>query len=202
MFKTSTALTAGLCLFAAAATHAQSIQVNQPDMVGGVTVFAADPVGQSFTALGDRIGSIDLMLQNANVHTPDLLADRFVTVRLLDGVGFGGSLLGTSTVDVAAQLGDGHFWNSTLWSRFDFGSLAVTPGHSYTFQVQVSTPRFSVGYTDLDAYAGGTMFSRSLPGVQATDMTFRIAAPVPEPASLALFSLGLAGLAVWRRRAA
>jgi hypothetical protein len=175
------------------AVQAGIVVIEQPVATGAGQIRQCPGCGQSFTAVTDNVESIGVDLLNMNVNNPQQLADRFVTLRFHEGVG--GTVLATSTVDVAALIGDRSSGRGLV--SFDLGLAPLTSGSVYSFTLQVATERFGYGYGPGDAYAGGSLFSNG--GPVPADMRFNVTA-VPEPATAALWLAGCGVLAAAARR--
>ena len=178
-----------------AAPASAVVVIDQPIDHGSLQVLFFSPVGQSFTAVTDSLSSIGVVLVNSNPVTP--ANERFMTVRLFDQVGLVGNVLGQSTVDVLAILGNTPQAKNMI--DFGFGSVALTVGQSYSFQLVVTTSRWGVAYSSGlggNPYAGGRAYYASNPAFPVaadTDLTFRVSA-VPEPGAAWLLLAGLVAL--------
>jgi hypothetical protein len=188
-------------LFMAQQSQAHPFVVDQSNAVGGggggvgygpVSVLVSG--GQSFTP---ALTSID-------VAEFDLRSDGStdVLVKLYDGVGFGGLLLGTSASQTIALGGVGDF---TTY-HFDFPStIALTPGNPYLLQVEyVSGDDAFIDYGESDPYLGGDALDLSGAPAPGFDMVFSEGPAVPEPSTFALIGVAAVigvGVALRRRRA-
>lgn len=156
-----------------------------------------EPIGQSFTA-EDSAVKFGLYISPINPTFP-LSGLNF---RLLSGDGLGGGVLLNQTLSPALGF-DGYF-------EFDLSTVALTLGNAYTVAVEVPgmSPYWGANLNGGgNPYAGGRAYyndpNNILPSAAASDFRFRVLptiTAIPEPGTLVIAGLALAGLVATRRR--
>jgi hypothetical protein len=156
-------------------------------------ISSRDPIGQSFTAEDPLLGKIAFAFSDINPGFPN----DPVTMTLYTGTGFGGAVVKAVTQTLPDPLPSTAA--APQFIDFDFSGAALTVGNIYTVAVTTSSsPKIAEVYDSQDHYNGG-IYIDAVDGQQPTfELNFRVTPGVPEPASLAVLSLG--GLALLRRR--
>ncbi len=148
-----------------------------------------EPIGQSFTA-EDLNVSAGLYFHAIN---PSWSNDDPLKYELYAGDGTSGTLLDTSTFSLSTGFVGLHM--------VDFSATSLTVGSMYSLVAYVlgDSPHWGLGRAQ--AYTGGSPIRHGNP-VNGLDFGFRVepAGPIPEPTTLTLMGLGLAGLGFRRRK--
>ena len=203
-------IVAAAALSALAALPAQAAQL---DVVSGARAFsisAFGTTGQSFTAIGTSLSSIGFQFALLNGGT----AAQDYTLSIRKGEGLAGNLVFSRSFGV----GSGVTGRTLTWVDIALPDVATDVGVVYSAVVSGGNNRYGIGMGPTvnintgvplsgDAYAGGRALFTTVPYANCTstpnrDLNFRLTAAVPEPATWAMMSAGLAltGAAVRRRR--
>ena len=178
---------AALCLLTAAPSAAGTILI--PPGGGSYQVQAYEPIGQSFTA-EDATVSAGLYFTVMNPHFAN--SDP-IQYSLYAGTGVGGPLLNSSSFMVPDGFSGFHM--------VDFSATPLTVGNVYTLAAHVvgGSPYWGVTIPLGDPYAGGDgIFAGNV--VVGQDVSLQvIPTAAPEPVSVVLLGIGLAGAAIRRR---
>ena len=148
-----------------------------------------EPVGQSFIA-EDALVSFAFGFEHFVSASPN----DPLQFTLNEGVGFGGAQLFSTNFSLADGF-EGFF-------DIDLSSVALTVGNPYTAGLNIpgTSSLWHFQRTQTNLFAQGTGFLNGL-AVPGFDARFRVTPlTAPEPATLALFGVGLAGLAYLQRR--
>jgi len=134
-----------------------------PSTLGLVNIVAAEINGQSFKTTANNIIAVEV-----EIFKTAILAAEPITIRIRDGEGLGGTLLGQTQTHTGLPALQGLV-------HFDFPVLIpLTPGNSYTFTVELNDPNdlFFVSLTqNANApYVDGTAFINSQP--ESSDLIF------------------------------
>lgn len=189
-----------------------------PESNRSITISAADPIGQSFTAFTDTITSVGFQFNTLNPSRPNSP----ITLNIFAGE----TLSGTSMFSTAFTLPSSINSRTPTWFDIALPDLAVTNGEKYSLVLTTGSssrnalvigPGYSYanggGLTGGDAYAGGklmtdwsSLFSNCRGATNNCDANFRVTgdiavAAVPEPAAWVLFILGFGAVGAMQRRA-
>lgn len=189
------------------ATAAETLQIlSGPAGTRAVTISAADPIGQSFTAFTDTITSVGFQFASLNPTQ----ANEAITLSIFAGEALSGAALFTSAFTLPSAINS----RTPQWFDIAVANLAVVSGQRYSLVLNtgnsarnalvvgpdynVQTGQFSGG----DAYAGGKLMT-DWTGIYANckgpanncDANFRVtgerlAAAVPEPGAWAMLIVG------------
>lgn len=167
--------------------------IDQQNLVANTSV-SSTQVYQTFVPTLSGIDAAEFNLRTAN---PSIIGSAFL--RIYDGAGLG-TVLGSSTSQVVANFAVFQAYH------FDFiSTVALTPGSTYTLSI-ISTQLFSIESSGDNSYASGAMVNANGDGIFGGDLDFVFteglhSSPVPEPASLAMWSvMGGIGFMARRRR--
>ena len=205
--KIAFAASAAALVFALPAAAAETLQVvSGPAGTRSVSISAADPIGQSFTAFTDTITSVGFQFNSLNPTQPN----DPITLRIFAGETLSGTALFTSNFTLPSSINS----RTPQWFDIAVSNLAVTNGQRYSLVLNTGSsfrnalvvgPDFNVQtgqFSGGDAYAGGRLLT-NWSGIYANcqgansncDANFRVtgnlvAAAVPEPGAWAMMIVG------------
>jgi hypothetical protein len=182
--------------FCAMSAHAGVILQDQVSATSQVNFY--EPMGQSFRAE-------DAHVQFAFYYTPMNIgfSPDTLRLRLVAGDGLDGDTLADTVFAVPT--------GSTGFYDVDFSAVSLTAGNMYTAVLSIpgASPYWGASYSTRNPYGNGRAYLSAGPANAASDMSFRVTpvvqevpAEVPEPGTIAILSLGLAGLVAARRKKA
>jgi hypothetical protein len=185
------------------------VTTDHPDNGTGLGITTTS-LGQTFTVgVTGKLAAVEFNILKFSGMTGDVTVD----IRSLAGGApdsLASNALASATVangDIATYGPSPYAW-TTILVDFSAANIMVTAGDMLSFVL--SSPigqEFGVQTDYTDGYAGGSRWSQNGDGnafdeLADADLAFNTYVDLPEPGTLAVFGLGLAGLAFARRRKA